>query len=99
MGSNVNTGWSNSSLTSASVSTAIDIQWARTVSVLCRASGIGTLVIQVSVDNSNWYSTSSTITLAGTSDTVVNYNDVGARYIRLKSNSTVAGVYATIAAK
>jgi hypothetical protein len=99
VGSNVNTGWNNSSLTSASVSTAIDIQWARTVSVLCRASGVGTLVIQVSVDNSNWYSTAVTITLSSTGDTVVNYNDIGARYIRLKSNSTVAGVFATICAK
>ena len=99
VGSNVNTGWSNSSLTAASVSTAIDIQWARTVSVLCRASGTGTLVIQVSVDNTNWYSTATTITLSGTSDTVVNYNDLGARYVRLKSNSIVTGVYATIAAK
>ena len=99
VGSNVNTGWSNSSLTAASVSTAIDIQWAKSVSVLCRASGIGTLVIQVSVDNTNFYTTTTTITLAGTSDTVVNYNDIGARYIRLKSNSIVAGVYATICAK
>ena len=99
VGSNVNTGWSNSSLTNVSVSTAIDIQWAKTVSVLCRAGGAGTLVIQVSVDNSNWYTTSTTITLSGTADTVVNYNDLGARYVRLKSNSTVTGVSATIAAK
>ena len=99
VGSNTNTGWNNSSLTATSVSTAIDIQWARTVSVLCRASGAGTLVIQLSVDNTNWYSTATTITLSGTSDTVVNYNDIGARYIRLKSNSIVAGVYATICAK
>jgi len=99
VGTNTNTGWSNSSLTATSVSTAIDIQWARTVSVLCRATGAGTLVIQLSVDNTNWYSTATTIVLTGTADTVVNYNDVGARYIRLKSNSIVAGVYATICAK
>ena len=99
VGSNLNTGWNNSSLTSASVSTAIDIQWAKTVSVLCRAGGTGTLVIQVSVDNTNWYTTATTISLVGTADTVVNYNDLGARYIRLKSNSTVTGVYATIAGK
>jgi hypothetical protein len=99
VGTNTNTGWSNSSLTATSVSTAIDIQWARTVSVLCRATGAGTLVIQLSVDNTNWYTTATTIVLTGTADTVVNYNDVGARYIRLKSNSIVAGVYATICAK
>jgi hypothetical protein len=99
VGSNVNTGWNNSSLTSSSVSTAIDIQWARTVSVLCRASGVGTLVIQLSVDATNWYTTTTTIALSSTGDTVVNYNDIGARYVRLKSNSTVAGVFATIAAK
>jgi hypothetical protein len=99
VGANVNTGWSNSSLTATSVSTAIDIQWARTVSVLARASGTGTLVLQVSVDNTNWYTTTTTIVLAGTSDTVVNLNDVGARYVRLKSNSIVTGVFATIAAK
>jgi hypothetical protein len=99
VGSNVNTGWNNSSLTAASVSTAIDIQWSRTVSVLARATGTGTLVLQVSVDNTNWYTTTTTIVLAGTSDTVVNYSDIGARYIRLKSNSIVSGVYATICGK
>jgi hypothetical protein len=99
VGTNVNTGWSNSSLTAASVSTAIDVRWAKTVSILARASGTGTLVLQVSVDNVNWYSTTTTLVLAGTSDTVVNYNDLGSRYVRLKSNSIVTGVYATIAAK
>jgi hypothetical protein len=99
IGSNVNTGWNNSSLTASSVSSVIDIQWSRTVSVLCRASGTGTLVIQVSVDNTNFYTTTATITLSGTADSVINYSDIGARYIRLKSNSIVSGVYATICGK
>jgi hypothetical protein len=99
VGTLYNTGWNNSSLTSASVSTSIDIQFSRTISALCRAGGAGTLVIQVSPDNTNWYTTTTTITLSGTADTVVNYNDIGSRYIRLKSNSTVAGVYATITGK
>ena len=99
VGTYVNTGWSNSSLTNTSLSTAIDIQYAKTVTVMCSASGAGTLVIQVSVDNVTWYTTATTLTLSGTAATVLNYPDAGARYIRLKSNSTVAGVYATISAK
>jgi hypothetical protein len=99
VGTQANTGWSNSSLTNTSVSTTIDIEWAKTVTIMCSAGGTGTLVIQLSADNSNWYTTATTLTLSGTANTVLNYPDVGARYIRLKSNSTVTGVTATISAK
>jgi hypothetical protein len=99
-GSHAN-AWNNVSVGAGGASASIDTQYAQSVTIFGNASAATDISIEVSMDNTNFYSNDNgnvqDISLTGAGDFMMNLA-VGARYIRLRS-SGAATITATIAAK
>lgn len=78
----------------SSVTTGVDVSMQKAVSVHVRLTsggfGIAVITLQTSADNSNWDSTSSTLTAVGVLENI----GVASRYVRVKV-TTAAGLAGT----
>ena len=87
--------WNNTAVTAGQASDSIDIYGASVVSVFGNVSVLNTIILQLSQDNVNFYSSDFSIAKKG--DFGSSFS-LGAKYVRLLSIKA-ATITATIAAK
>lgn len=95
--------WSASATISAgATSNAIDLQYNYQISFFGTVTNTAsiTLTLEVSQDNSNWYTTTASLTVtAGTTSNFHSSETTAARYVRLSASGVSATITATIAGK
>lgn len=89
--------WSAVAAGIGATSTALDSQWATFCSAFGNVSAATTISVQVSSDNTNWYTSTTSQVLAGAGNFGFHYSP-GARYSRLIT-SAAATITATLACK
>ncbi len=78
-------------------STGLDTQWAPWCSAFGNANGATTIALQLSANNTNWYTSNENQVLAAAGDFGYNFSP-GARYVRLTSTAA-ATITATLSCK
>jgi len=97
-----NNTWSASvSVSAGSTSTAVDLQYNYNISYFGEITNTAslTLSLQISQDNSNWYTAANNTITAGTSSPFHYATTTGARYARLEISGVSATITAMIAGK
>ena len=101
VGSANNTWSANATISAGATSTAVDLQYDYQVSYFGTVTNTAslTLSLQVSQDNSNWYTAVNNTITAGTTSPFHYSATTAARYLRLITSGVSATITATIAGK
>lgn len=101
VGSANNTWSANTTISAGATSTAVDLRYNYQISYFGQVTNTATLTLslQVSQDNSNWYTAANNTITAGTTSPFHYSTTTGARYTRLTTSGVSATITATIAGK
>ena len=101
VGSANNTWSANATISAGATSTAVDLRYNYQISYFGSVTNTAslTLSLQVSQDNSNWYTAANNTITAGTTSPFHYSATTGARYAKLTASGVSATITATIAGK